>query len=74
LSAYDLRRHLGAHTDEEGQFKASINRFLASDIAWLAAGASTDGRHGVAANQFFTEFDELRDSTVTGRSGVCPPF
>ncbi|KAJ7717086.1 hypothetical protein B0H14DRAFT_3012347 [Mycena olivaceomarginata] len=69
LSAYDLRRHLGARTDEEGQFKASIDRFLASDIAWLAAGASTDGRHGVAANQFFTEFDELRDSTVTGRSG-----
>ncbi|KAJ7695222.1 hypothetical protein B0H17DRAFT_1198911 [Mycena rosella] len=59
LSAFDLRRHLGAHTDE----------FDASDIAFLAAGASDNNQHDVDPSQFFPEFDNLRNVTPMGPPG-----
>ncbi|KAJ6596435.1 hypothetical protein B0H10DRAFT_2232520 [Mycena sp. CBHHK59/15] len=68
-SAYDLRRYLGARVDEAGRFMASIDKFLASDVAWLASGASTDGQHDIAATQFFPEFEELREATAKGSAG-----
>jgi hypothetical protein len=49
---------------------ASIDKFLASDIAWLASGASTDGQHDVAANRFFQEFEDLRNATARGSPGM----
>ncbi|KAF7371856.1 hypothetical protein MVEN_00042500 [Mycena venus] len=68
-SAYDLRRHLGVRTDEPGRLMASIDKFLASDIAWLASGASNDGQHQVE-DRFFDEFDHLRQATLTGNTGA----
>lgn len=62
-SAYDLRRQLGIRPTAAGQFVSCMDKFTASDIAWLAGGASTDGQHYVAPNVFFPEFDQLRDAT-----------
>jgi hypothetical protein len=70
VSHYDLRCHLGARVDETGRFMASINKFVASDVAWLAGGASTDGRHTVEPSQFFKEFDDLRNATPSGTAGA----
>jgi hypothetical protein len=69
VSAFDLRRHLGARINESGRFMASLEKFLASDVAWLASGASTDGQHSIDANKFFPEFDDLRNATPAGSSG-----
>ncbi|KAJ7801384.1 hypothetical protein B0H14DRAFT_3489634 [Mycena olivaceomarginata] len=69
-SAYDLRRHLGARVDEPGRLMASLDKFLASDIAWLASGASTNGGHQVPSDGFFKEFDDLRNATVAGSQGA----
>jgi hypothetical protein len=70
LGAYDLRRHLGAETDEQGRFMTSRRRFQASEVAFLAAGASEDGQHSVPANSFFPEFKRLRDVLSEGPSGA----
>ncbi|KAJ6605050.1 hypothetical protein B0H10DRAFT_2229151 [Mycena sp. CBHHK59/15] len=69
MSLFDLRRHLGARTDEAGRFMASRRRFEAADIAWLAAGASDDGQHEVERNRFSPEFDTLRNETPIGTAG-----
>ncbi|KAJ6536528.1 hypothetical protein DFH09DRAFT_1091283 [Mycena vulgaris] len=69
VSAYDLRRHLGVATDEAGRFMASCQNFLASDVAYLAAGASEDGQHAIDPNSFFPEFDHLRDVTPLALPG-----
>ncbi|KAF7341406.1 hypothetical protein MVEN_01877400 [Mycena venus] len=68
-SAYDLRHHLGVCTDEPGRFMASIDKFLASDIAWLASGASNDDQHQIE-DRFFDELDHLRQATLTGNAGA----
>ncbi|KAF8212734.1 hypothetical protein K438DRAFT_1957351 [Mycena galopus ATCC 62051] len=68
-SAYDLRRHLGVQMDEPGRFMASYDQFIASDIAFLASGASTDGRHQNPSQQHFPEFDALRNATASGNDG-----
>ncbi|KAF8195181.1 hypothetical protein K438DRAFT_2126985 [Mycena galopus ATCC 62051] len=62
-SACDLRRHLGATTDEPGRFMASLSKFLAADLGFLASDASTDGRHAVGFNDFFREFWDLCNTT-----------
>ncbi|KAJ7716701.1 hypothetical protein B0H16DRAFT_1741035 [Mycena metata] len=67
--AYDLRRHLGVTFDELGRFNRSRNKFEAADLAWLAAGASDDGRHSLPSEQFYPEFHDLYDSVPTGVSG-----
>ncbi|KAJ7701653.1 hypothetical protein B0H14DRAFT_3527577 [Mycena olivaceomarginata] len=69
VSHYDLHRHLGARIDETGQFMASIDKFIASDVTWLAGGASTNGQHAVDPNLFFKEFDDLRNATPSGTAG-----
>ncbi|KAF8184386.1 hypothetical protein K438DRAFT_1974590 [Mycena galopus ATCC 62051] len=69
-SAWDLRRHLGAATDEPGRFMASLSKFLAADLGFLASGASTDGRHAVGFNDFFREFWDLRNATRQGSEGA----
>ncbi|KAJ7473508.1 hypothetical protein FB451DRAFT_1249411, partial [Mycena latifolia] len=69
LSAYDLRRHQGAITDEPGRFMLSRENFLASDLVWLATGACSDGQHAVDPNSFFSELDRLRLVTPSGTAG-----
>ncbi|KAJ6594080.1 hypothetical protein B0H19DRAFT_1093673 [Mycena capillaripes] len=69
LGLYDLRRRLGAQPNEPGVFQRFQNRFLTSDIAWFAGGASTDGKHVPTTPGFFSEFFSLRDSLPTGPIG-----
>ncbi|KAJ7709315.1 hypothetical protein B0H14DRAFT_3172441 [Mycena olivaceomarginata] len=41
LGLYDLRRRLGVQPSEPGIFQRFRNRFLTSDIAWFAGGATS---------------------------------
>ncbi|KAJ7142729.1 hypothetical protein C8R44DRAFT_974318 [Mycena epipterygia] len=70
IGLYDLRRRIGAMPTEPGVFQQYRSRFLAANIAWFAAGASTDGKHIQARpDQFFPEFNTLRDSVPIGPTG-----
>ncbi|KAJ6565151.1 hypothetical protein DFH09DRAFT_1474511 [Mycena vulgaris] len=70
LSLFDLRRHLGARMNEPGRFMASQFQFHAADIAFLAGGASGDGRHAPpTVDEFFPEFMRLREVTPPGTAG-----
>ncbi|KAJ7860597.1 hypothetical protein B0H14DRAFT_3622342 [Mycena olivaceomarginata] len=69
LGLYDLRRRLGVQPSEPGIFQRFRNRFLTSDIAWFAGGASTDSKHVPTTPGFFPEFTALRDSLPTGPVG-----
>ncbi|KAJ7220385.1 hypothetical protein C8J57DRAFT_1536863 [Mycena rebaudengoi] len=69
LGAFELCRHLTAHTDEPGRFNQFKSKFLASDIAFLAAGASDDGLHSVRTTEFFRELDEIRAVLPVGPPG-----
>ncbi|KAJ7889570.1 hypothetical protein B0H14DRAFT_3127003 [Mycena olivaceomarginata] len=69
LGAYDVRRHLGVTMDETGRFNLSRDKFLASDVAFLAAGASEDGHHAISADKFSKEFHDLYDSLPQGPAG-----
>jgi hypothetical protein len=55
--------------DEPGRFNASRNKFLAADLAFLASGASEDGRHTIEADKFFKQFHDLYDSLPKGPDG-----
>ncbi|KAJ6603152.1 hypothetical protein B0H10DRAFT_2229899 [Mycena sp. CBHHK59/15] len=57
LGLYDLRRHLGVLKCQPGIFNQNKPHFLASDIAWFAGGASTNGRY--LTDRFFPEFNDL---------------
>ncbi|KAJ7189955.1 hypothetical protein GGX14DRAFT_573014 [Mycena pura] len=65
LGLYDLRRRLGLPST----FKTYLQRFLASDIAWLATGSSTDGQHRLEPDAFHSEFHSLRDALPIGDQG-----
>ncbi|KAJ6607594.1 hypothetical protein B0H10DRAFT_1956129 [Mycena sp. CBHHK59/15] len=67
LGLYDLRRHLGVLKCQPSIFNQNKPRFLVSDIAWFAGGASTDGRH--LTDGFFPEFDDLRQMLPVGAVG-----
>ena len=49
---YDLRRMLGALPSRPGEYTAHQRRFDAADVAWFAAGCSTDGQHAIDRHQF----------------------
>ncbi|KAJ6617184.1 hypothetical protein B0H10DRAFT_2034436 [Mycena sp. CBHHK59/15] len=68
LGLYDLRRHLGVLKLQPGVFLQNQSRFLASDIAWFAGGASTDGCH-IPDSGFFPEFDDVRETLPVGTVG-----
>jgi hypothetical protein len=69
LGLYNLRRRLGALPKEPGIFTRFKESFLASDIAWLAAGASEDGSHHLLHDRFHPLFQTFREHTPTGSSG-----
>jgi hypothetical protein len=60
--------------DEACRFNASHDKFLASDLAFLAAGASEDRRHTIKADKFFKEFHDLYDSLPQGAAGMSKRF
>lgn len=75
LSLFDLRRHLGTRMNEPGRFMASQFQFQAADIAFLAGGASGDGRHAPpTVDEFFPEFMHLREVTPPGKAGTSNPY
>ncbi|KAJ7175612.1 hypothetical protein C8R46DRAFT_1214082 [Mycena filopes] len=69
LGLYDLRRRLGVFSGEPGVFETYSDRFFASDIAWFAAGASTDGAHRIGQPGFHPEFNAIWQSLPSGRVG-----
>ncbi|KAJ7267849.1 hypothetical protein C8J57DRAFT_1613969 [Mycena rebaudengoi] len=69
LGLFDLRRHLGALPRHPGIFERFRYRFIASGIAWFAAGACGDGLHIPQQPGFFSEFDDLRASLPPGDAG-----
>ncbi|KAJ7124575.1 hypothetical protein C8R43DRAFT_1135531 [Mycena crocata] len=69
VSGYDLCRHIGAATDEFGRFNFHQSKFLAADQAWLASGASDDGKHEPDRDKFHPELLELYESVPSGLSG-----
>jgi len=69
LGLYNLRRRLGVLADEPGVFSQYKDAFLASDIAWFAAGASTDGTHALPTGFFHPSFEILRNHNPLGPPG-----
>lgn len=65
----NLRNRLGLFPKEPGIFIRHQDRFLASDIAWFAAGASDDDNHHVKADTFHELFKVCRESLPTGPQG-----
>ncbi|KAJ6617354.1 hypothetical protein B0H10DRAFT_1948429 [Mycena sp. CBHHK59/15] len=70
VGLYDLRRRIGIFAHERGIFQRYQHRFLAADIAWFAAGLSTDASHTPPTNAFFPEFDTLRRNVPSGPLGT----
>ncbi|KAF8200636.1 hypothetical protein K438DRAFT_1966103 [Mycena galopus ATCC 62051] len=69
IGVFDLCRRLGVHASEGGVFQRYRDRFLTSDIAWFAGGASTDGLHAPTQPGFFPDFDALRQTLPSGAAG-----
>ncbi|KAJ7783594.1 hypothetical protein DFH07DRAFT_948615 [Mycena maculata] len=65
LGLYELRRHLGLPLE----WNSYRTRFLASDLAWFASGASEDNQHWPNGQGFFPEFHGLRNSVPTNPAG-----
>jgi hypothetical protein len=65
----NLRNRLGLFPKEPGIFTRNQERFLASDIAWFAAGASDDDNHYVRPDTFHPLFNVCRENLPTGRQG-----
>lgn len=65
----NLRNRLGLFPREQGIFVKHQERFLASDIAWFAAGASDDDNHHVKPETFHELFMICRENLPTGPLG-----
>jgi hypothetical protein len=65
----NLRNRLGRFPKEPGIFTRHQERFLASDIAWFAAGASDDDNHHVKPDTFHELFKVCRENLPTGPQG-----
>jgi len=69
LGLYSLRQCLGMLSEQRGIFTRYQQSFIASDIAWFAAGASEDNTHEVQPNTFHSLFRVSRENTPTGVPG-----
>ncbi|KAJ7027668.1 hypothetical protein C8F04DRAFT_1266772 [Mycena alexandri] len=69
LGLFDLRRHLGIFPLTPTVWNTYRHRFLASDLSWLATGASEDNQHDPGAAGFFPEFYQLRNSLPSNDAG-----
>jgi hypothetical protein len=65
----NLRKHLGFFPKEPGIFTRYQEHFLASDIAWFAAGASDDDNHHVKPDSFHPLFKVCRENLPIGQRG-----
>ena len=69
VGLYSLRQRLGMLSNQPGIFTRYQQSFLASDLAWFAAGASEDRTHHVRMNTFHPLFGVARENTPTGTPG-----
>jgi hypothetical protein len=69
VGLFNLRRHLGALPCKPGVFTTYQEHFLASDIAWFAAGLSEDGDHHTAMDTFHRLFSTLHENVPSGSVG-----
>ena len=68
IGLFDLRRRIGVFASEPGVYNDHRARFDAADLAWFAAGLSTEVLH-LAQNAFPPEFSTLRHTTPSGQVG-----
>ena len=59
LDVYNLRRFIGALPENPGAYTMFRDRFDAADIAYFAAGCSTDGKHDVGTNRFHSMIKDM---------------
>jgi hypothetical protein len=71
LGLYSLRQRLRVLSASEQHriFTRFQQSFLASDLAWFAAGTSEDKTHHVELNTFHPFFGASRENTPTGEAG-----
>ena len=68
IGLFDLRRRIGAFASEPGVYEEHRTRFDAADLAWFAAGLSTEVVH-LTQNAFPPDFSTLRLAAPTGQAG-----
>ncbi|CAK5261820.1 unnamed protein product [Mycena citricolor] len=69
LGVHNVRRYMLSCPLTPNVFSRLESRFKASDMAFICAGASSDGQHRINPNRFHPEFLELYDSLPTGAPG-----
>ena len=69
LGLFNLCRHLGALPHAPGVFSTYQGHFLASDIAWFAAGLSVDGDHVTVTDAFHQLFSTVCEGVPPGAQG-----
>jgi hypothetical protein len=68
IGLFDVRRRIGVFATEPGVYDRHRAQFDAADLAWFAAGLSTDVLH-LTQNAFPPEFDVLRQGMPLGQAG-----
>jgi hypothetical protein len=68
IGLYDLRRRIGVFASEPGVYDNHRARFDSADLAWFAAGLSTEVLH-LTQNAFPPELQNLRQGMPTGPVG-----
>ena len=68
IGLFDLRRRIGIFALEPGVYNDHRTRFDAADVAWFAAGLSTEALH-LAQNAFPPEFSSVRQASPSGQVG-----
>ena len=68
IGLFDIRRRIGVFASEPGVYDNHRARFDSADLAWFAAGLSTEVLH-LAQTSFAPEFHTLRQGMPTGQVG-----
>jgi hypothetical protein len=68
IGLFDVRRRIGVFATEPGVYDTHRAKFDAADLAWFAAGLSTDVLH-LTQNVFPPEFHVLRQGMPSGDPG-----
>lgn len=67
IGLFDVRRRIGVFATEPGVYDRHRARFDAADLAWFAAGLSTDVLR-LTQNMFPPEFNDLREGMPSGEA------
>ena len=69
LGLYNLHRRMGILNHQQAVFTQFKSNFLASDIAWFAAGTSDDNSHYWQPDSFHPLFQKSREGLPVGKAG-----